>query len=769
MMKRILLLGVGLLWFTSLFGQKHFISGTVSDAEGQGVTVFDVLLLRADSSMLAGESFMDGRFVFRLPAEKPAFIKIRALGYEDTVQDFEPTDRWKQQADTLLTGQWVMTEQRMQLGEVVVMGSRSPIRQKGTAYEVLVAGSYLRHAGTFLDLVQRIPGMVADAGGGIAVMGKPRLLCYLNGRLLSDMSELLSLRSDQVKSIEIDRNPGAEHSASCDAIVHITTVNVAQDYMQLTATGNLSQSRKTLFNGSLLFNGKSNSLQYSMDLRLAKSGVKQYDREERKIETDSDELHTLRTSTIDGNGRQFYIKPMVEYVMPRSRIALSYRFFWYDMGDVKWQDMEMSGSHSGWVGGRTDTHAKTVFHNPTLYARHQWGHHSLELTADYMTNEQNSRQLVEEVPARHIEQQFSNRYDIAGAALDYVWRSDWAKWQLGARGSYLHDAGLSEAMGATGTDNVQTEKTWAGYGSMLKTIGRFTFGAGLRIEWKDARSDSQGHHLLDTTYLNCFPNLSAAYSGKDCQLGFSYTKRISRPGLSQLSIRENYIDPLSYFVGNPLLQSNITDVYSLAWQSGALSLSLSYNRHRNLKAQVAHMDAGTPRRIKFTYDNVPLSHELKTMLMYNYKWGNFRGNVTAVLTNARLEYEGLTYARFKDMNLLLKSNMEVPLWKNSSLMLNMLYGNAGYSGLFYRSSLFNSSLYLTQYLQNKTWMLRLAVEDIFKTYDVNHWRNTLPGAEIRMKSDANTRALMLTVRYSWGNLKTKIRSHSSIDEEASRI
>ncbi len=769
MKRQILFLVVGLLWFTSLFGQKHFISGTVTDAQGQSVTVFDVLLLRADSSMLMGESFMDGRFTLCLPDETAAFIKIRSLGYEDAVQSFESADGWQSKADTLFTGQWMLMEQRVQLGEVIVKGSRSPIRQKGTAYEVLVAGSYLRHAGTFLDLVQRIPGMVADSHGGISVMGKPRLQCYLNGRLLSDTGELLSLRSDQVKSIEIDRNPGAEHSASCDAIVYITTVNVAQDYMQWTATGNFSQSRKTLFNGSLLFNGKSSSLQYSMDLRLAKSGVKQYDREERKIETNSDELHTLRTSTINGNGRQFYIKPMIEYVMPRSRISLGYRFFWYDTGDVKWQDMEMSGVHSGLVSGRTDSHSKTVFHNPTLYARHQWGHHSLELTADYMNNWQNSRQQVEEVPARHLEQQFANRYNIAGAAMDYIWQSEWAKWRFGVRASYLHDAGLFQTVGGTSTDNVQTEKTWAGYGSMLKTIGRFTFGGGLRIEWKDARSASQGHRLLDTVYFNCFPNLSVAYSDKDWQLGFSYTKRINRPGLSQLSIKENYIDPLSYFVGNPLLQSNITDIYSLAWQSGALSLSLSYNRLLNLKAQVAHMDAGTPQRIKFTYDNIPLSHELKTMLMYNYRWRNFRGNVTAVLTNARLEYESVAYARFKDMGLLLKGNMEVPLWKNASLMLNMLYGNAGYSGLFYRSSLFNSSLYLTQFLQNKTWMLRLAVEDIFKTYDVNHWRNTLPGAEIRMKSDANTRALMLTVRYSWGNLKTKIQSHSSIDEEASRI
>ena len=83
-----------------------------------------------------------------------------------------------------------------------------------------VQGSILEQAGTGNDLLDKIPGLSAEEGS-VNVFGSGQAEVYINGRKMRNASELDQLSSDNVKSVEVVRNPGARYDAAVQAVVRI--------------------------------------------------------------------------------------------------------------------------------------------------------------------------------------------------------------------------------------------------------------------------------------------------------------------------------------------------------------------------------------------------------------------------------------------------------------------------------------------------------------------------------------------------------------------
>ena len=96
------------------------------------------------------------------------------------------------------------------------------MRLKGDAMVTTVAGSVLEKSGTGNDLLDKIPGISAEEGA-VNVFGRGTAEVYINGRKVRSSSELEQLSSDNVKSVEVVRNPGARYDASVKAVVRILT------------------------------------------------------------------------------------------------------------------------------------------------------------------------------------------------------------------------------------------------------------------------------------------------------------------------------------------------------------------------------------------------------------------------------------------------------------------------------------------------------------------------------------------------------------------
>lgn len=107
------------------------------------------------------------------------------------------------------------------LNEVVIKGDLPRTRVKGDAMVTTVTGSILEKAGTGNDLLNKIPGVSAEEGS-VNVFGSGAAEIYINGRKMRDASELEQLESNNIKSVEVVRNPGARYDASVAAVIRIS-------------------------------------------------------------------------------------------------------------------------------------------------------------------------------------------------------------------------------------------------------------------------------------------------------------------------------------------------------------------------------------------------------------------------------------------------------------------------------------------------------------------------------------------------------------------
>lgn len=211
--------------------------GRVVDAQGQPVAFANVVALNpADSAVVAATLTRDdGQWQFADSVKTLSLLRVSAVGYESLY--YKSSVPMEQLTLTLR-----LLDAR-QLGEASVVYKRPVSKLENGALVTSVDNTVLSKAGTAEDLLQQVPGLMksADKDGSIEVVGRGKPLVYINGRQMRDDSELKQLRSEDIKSVEVVNNPGAQYDASVNAVVRIRTkrrkgegigVNLSNDYFQ---------------------------------------------------------------------------------------------------------------------------------------------------------------------------------------------------------------------------------------------------------------------------------------------------------------------------------------------------------------------------------------------------------------------------------------------------------------------------------------------------------------------------------------------------------
>ncbi|MDE6247993.1 MAG: carboxypeptidase-like regulatory domain-containing protein, partial [Muribaculaceae bacterium] len=193
---------------------SHNLKGVVVDENKNPIGFVNVVLLKADSTYIAGTvTDENGFFVFNENWNSSEFVKISSIGYASQILDIP-------QAGDL--GIIVLNTESTMLGEVVVKSNRPVTAIKGDALVTSVAGTHLEHAGTAEDVLVQVP-MVVGRDGVFEVFGKGTPAIYINGRLVRDSNELMQISSADIKNVEVVTNPGVKYDASVNSVIRITT------------------------------------------------------------------------------------------------------------------------------------------------------------------------------------------------------------------------------------------------------------------------------------------------------------------------------------------------------------------------------------------------------------------------------------------------------------------------------------------------------------------------------------------------------------------
>ena len=190
---------------------QEILKGRVLDVENRPVAYANVALLaKADSTVTSGTiTAEDGAFTI-LSAED-GILMVSMLGYETMY--LTPSE------DMTI----ILKEDSTMLEGAVSTGMMVKTRVTANSMVTEIQGTVLGTSGSVLEMLGKVPGMISR-GDELEVLGKGSPVIYINGRKLHDMNELKQMRSEDVQSVEVINNPGAQYDATVTAVVRIRTL-----------------------------------------------------------------------------------------------------------------------------------------------------------------------------------------------------------------------------------------------------------------------------------------------------------------------------------------------------------------------------------------------------------------------------------------------------------------------------------------------------------------------------------------------------------------
>ncbi len=778
---RLLLSFLAIICFFSSKGQAPFLlKGKVLDNE-QPIEYFTVVLSSpSDSTILFSGTFQDGYFEFDQLKDRDYLMKISCVGYlpvEKLIELNKPTTD---------LGDVLMEIDIKQLDAVTVVAARNLFKQeKGRLIIDVSNNSSLSEAGSLTELLKQSPGIIVDSNNKVQVFGKGAPVIYIDNQQIISNSQLETLQSSDIDKIEIDRNPSARYSASGHAVVRIKTKRNKRDNLSLTAYNYATRSRRFSNLAGFQMSYKKGNYSNLSSYSISDSNHRDFN--------SSYEINSLPDYEINNNSS-----------IVRDYSNTIHSFFSGSEFQIKSKHQigfQLSGSLNNSINDLINNQviAKTNYPliekqivqyksasqnlyntNVSYLLNPDLNTLSFILSYAYMYNSSNNN-INEKQLGNHnyilSEINNINEYNIYSATLDYKLDFlDFAEINLGMKFSQvINDGGSSQWNKTTASEVYSQEsnindKIIAAYISGDKQIGKLSLSGGLRFEQTSSKT-TVDNAVIDTLYSSFFPSLLAEFNlSDDVNLSISYSRRINRPGFTQINPNIIYFDSLSYSIGNAFLKPMYSDNFELSIAIHDFRFSFGYTEKKDYIVYTAANDIGNKDIMKWTYFNIDKTEALSLGLVYYKSWKSY--------TVATELYFDKPFVKAPYLNTTIKRN--IPTWyyslsnnlnlkKNLRLSCSFNYQSDGNDGITYWEPSYNLSASILWKVCKDKLYLSLSANDILKTVNSNSWEDKYGNIITGMRSDQDYRHVKLGIKYTFNSLKSNISRKLNNKEELNRL
>ena len=559
------------------------VSGKLVDENSHPLPYANVVLLSLpDSTFVSGTvSGEDGTFTLEATSEN-RIVKISSIGYKTVYKPVSPAN----------IGIVQLVSDAQMLGEVVVKGNLPVTRMKGDAMVTSVENSVLSKVGSANDVLTKIPG-ITKKQDAFEVFGKGTPLIYINGRKLHDLSELEQLNSDDIKSVEVIRNPGSRYDATVKAVVSIQTVKRQGDGFGFNLRSSYYQSDNTDLIEQANFNYRHNNLDIF--------GSVYYN----QIESWQD--FTLQ---LEERGTKVWNHDMKSYGEFYSKMLSGNIGFNYQLNDnhafgMKYKSGKTLNERNP-LSKETNINVDNVFydnikvnscdnyyydpdHELNAYYNGQFDDVNIDFNADYLQNGKSSNSVFQEISQTsenrdvHSVNNVKNR--LVAGKLTLSLPLGGGTFAVGSEVTYTHrnDDYLNEENYVPTSYSKIEELNATGYAEYNRSFPWGDWSLGLRYEHVkfDYYEDRKHIDEQSRTFDNFFPNISFSTQLGKVQAQLSYTAKTQRPSYSELSNNVFYSDRFTLQKGNPTLRPTIIHDLTLSGAWRFLQMSLSYSQTKD--------------------------------------------------------------------------------------------------------------------------------------------------------------------------------------------
>ena len=566
------------------------VGGRVIDAQGELLPFVSVALLTADSTYIQGAtSDVDGYFQI-MTTDACCILRFSYIGYRTKYVDVRSSE----------IGTIQMEQDQTMLNEIVVKGQMPKTKLTGNSMITTIQGTILCQSGTAKEMLAKVPGMTLK-GEDLEVLGKGTPVFYINGRKMRDKDELKRLRSEEIQSVEVITNPGAEYDATISAVVRIKTVrregagfgfdlmaannqDLAFGFSDPSSTLNLRYRRNNLD----LF-GMVNYWSWDSpnDLHITQSTFLRADEGIRNILQDShmrNDWHGEGLNYNLGFNWQINDKHSLGARVERHDQFKTYNDMWVDTeNNLTGRDLSHQGGHThypyNWQGN--------------AYYNGQVNKLNIDLNVDFLTDKENDdNQIDVYLPETQTMQQnshISSRLWATKLVLSYpVWKG---QLQAGTEMSFVKRQSCTSITNypLPSTDADVKENNVAAFVAYNANLDKFGIvSAGLRYEHVgfDYTDNLDAENNMTRYQDEFFPNITWSKQFGAIQTSLSYTMKTVRPKYSSLNDHIYYLNSYTLSQGDSKLKNATMQEVSINARWKWINLFAAYERRDNTITQV---------------------------------------------------------------------------------------------------------------------------------------------------------------------------------------
>ena len=571
--------------------------GEVVDKRGQPIVYANISLLSArDSTFInGGVSNLAGKFVIPCSA-KHALVKVSCIGYMTKYVEWTSGE----ECDVK------MVENSKVLGEVVVKGHRNFIKSTNAGLSISMDNNPLSKLSSAVDAIRQMP-MIDGSGNDISVLGKGTPEIYINQRKVRNISEVSQLSPQNIKSVDIITNPGAQYGADVKSVIVIHTKRLDSG---LAGVVKLSGSQSEVSSGSIdadMSWMSRNGLGLYASTNLSDDGFKQKRIYTEKFNENKDETITHGAYKKRSESLRFTVG--TSYDFKDNSLGIRYEF-------SRTPKSKFTSANNIWTNADTgpdsiysssNDNSRSLRHYVNAYSLFKFGtKKNYELTADmdYLYGNSNSGSETEEQGKsyqQNINTENNSTYHLAAtkANLKAVWNCI----TMNVGGQYSYTKNIQGFAGSTSdaknffepARDKEKQHLSAGYASLNYKYNKYwNVDAGLRFENTDFNYEQNGIIIptQSKTYNDWLPFLGLNYSNNGLAMGISYNTNISRPSYSMLNNNYFYISHTSWETGNPLLQSSKDHNMDLRLSYKHTYITASFTRRkRNISTTYTYLES----------------------------------------------------------------------------------------------------------------------------------------------------------------------------------
>ncbi len=802
MLKGILTLSL-LCFSLNNFAQNFSLKGNIYDEKQSPVAYANVVLLHDGQIIYGTTTNEEGDFKIEKLKPNTYKLKVSFIGFQTFEKEINVTNN-------ITLGTITLKENVETLDGVTVVAKQPTIKRLVDRLVFNVENSTLSN-NNVLDVLKHTPGVLVHNESITVKNSTPTV--YINDRRVhlstNEVQQLLeSTSANTIKSIEVITNPPAKYDAEGGAVLNIiTSKNIIAGYHG-SVFGNYKQGfefPKYSLGTSHFFKAKKLNTYINYNVSPRKDYREQDEFVnfiENDVNTTSWETDYRRTR----ESRYHSINANIDYtfddknslgfttnmlIAPRKHSQTDVNSITKVFGANKALDSTFNTSNSSVLESFNMAFTLDYVHKfkkegeqlsaSLHYTNYDYSNFQ-DVNTDYLFPDNS---LIRD----NKFQTFSSQViELQTGQLDYLLPIDeTASFEAGIKTSHIDSQSILDQYNYNNGSRVEDlensdtflydEDNYAAYVSLAKEWEKWSLKLGVRTEYTETTGNSLSENEVNNNdYFKLFPSIHISNKVNDNNdIYFNYNKRIYRPRYNQLNPFKFFLNDNSFVTGDPKLQPQIDDVFTLGYTINDIYTFEFYYRYENDPAIEIVFQDNDENLIKYVNTNIDRSlsygfdfttytsltkdwslYALSSLFFYDNRYVSLESdNEISSLNQWSIYIQVVNYLSFlKDKSL------------NADLSIQYISPTANGASII--SNRFGLDINLRKAFWNNKAFLNIGIIDIFNTQNFNQSTKYL-NQDILLKANIENRLFFLGFNYKFGNTKLKNNKKSIDFEERERL